>query len=178
MTRMATGLVMTCRWSLSRAPGVGNFLNFLYERADNWHSLRRELLRDNDLKTDAVCRTETRLPSASTPRSTMKRAASATDLASKPRTKKYHYSQHQLRPRPPEANTWSQLNVVWSTQVFVEIRTAGYFRAINPIVPAWRNSFVDRLFSKTPVNCFRPIPVRAMIQSTCQPRKHRQHARV
>src|SRR5215813_5296065 len=46
-------------------------------------------------KRDAICamnRTKTGAPSASTPRSAMKRAASATDLASSPRAAKYPLS--------------------------------------------------------------------------------------
>src|SRR5262249_37693822 len=60
-------------------------------------------------KRDAICamnRTRTGAPSASTPRSAMKRAASATDLASSPRAAKYPLSAAFASPsRVPRANT-------------------------------------------------------------------------
>src|SRR5262245_585737 len=63
-------------------------------------------------KRDAICamnRTRTGAPSASTPRSAMKRAASATDLASSPRAAKYPLSAaFASLSRVPRANTCRQ----------------------------------------------------------------------
>src|SRR5262249_48651390 len=100
------------------------------ERADDRHRLCCELLRHHHAKAGCdLCNEPDHAPPASTPRSAMKRAASATDLARSPRAAKYPLSAAFASPsRVPRANTCRQARALSGSE-----RSSPSLRATSPI---------------------------------------------